>query len=382
MIRVVHVITGLGGGGAETTLSRLLGVLAPPEFDNHVIALTGDDELAPVIRRLGVPVHLLGMGKGPSALHGVWKLRRLLRRIAPDVVQTWLCHADLLGGIVAWHTLRCPVVWGVHQAEAPAATPWITRLVLALCARLAGRLPARVVSCSEAGRRARVAAGFPPDCFEVIPNGVDVTVFRPDPAARAAVRTALGVATGAPLLAWPARWHPDKDPQTFLACAARLHAARPEVRFLLFGLGLAADNAALVAAIDAAGLRDCMLLLGFRTDVPALFAACDFAVLSSATEALPNVVLEAMACGLPVAATDVGDVAEVVAACGEVVPPRDPVALAGAVERLLERDEPARRALAAAARERIERHYSLAATAARYAATYRTLAPHPGVAEA
>lgn len=382
MIRVVHVITGLGGGGAETTLSRLLGVLAPPEFDHHVIALTGDDELVPVIRRLGVPVHLLGMRKGPSALHGLWQLRRLLRRIAPDVVQTWLCHADLFGGLVARRTLRCPVVWGVHQAEAPAATPWTTRLVLALCARLAGRLPARVISCSEAGLRARVATGFPPDCFEVIPNGVDAAVFRPDPVARAAVRAELGVAAGTPLLAWPARWHPDKDPQTFLACAARLHAARPELRFLLFGIGLEADNAALVAAIEDAGLGNCTHPLGFRTDVPALLAACDFAILSSATEALPNVVLEAMACGLPVAATDVGDVAEVVGSCGKVVPPRDAAALAAAVEKLLGLDESARRTLAAGARERVEQHYSLAATAARYAATYRAVLSRPAVAEA
>jgi len=382
MIRIVHVITGLGGGGAETTLSRLLGVLAPPEFENHVIALTGDDELAPIIRRLGVPVHLLEMRKGPSTLRGIWHLRRLLQRIAPDLVQTWLCHADLLGGLVAWHTLRCPVVWGVHQTEAPAATPWTTRLVLALCARLAGRLPARVVSCSEAGRRARVAAGFPYACFEVIPNGVDAAVFRPDPTARAAVRAELGVAVGTPLLAWPARWHPDKDPPTFLACAARVRAARPDVHFLLFGSGLTVDNAALVAALDAAGLRGCTHLLGFRRDVPALLAASDFVILSSVTEALPNVVLEAMACGVPVAATDVGDVAEVVGSCGKVVPPSDPGALAAAVETLLGLDEAACRALGTAARERVERHYSLAATAELYAAIYRGLARHKGIAEA
>ena len=193
-IRLAQVITGLGGGGAEITLARLCAALPRELYQVQVFSLTRGGPVAARLRALDIAVFELDLKGAGDVPRGVLALRRALRDFAPDLVQTWLCHADLIGGLLARLSLRVPVIWGVHQAEYDArSTPFATRLVLRACAWLADKVPARIVSCSAAGRRARIAAGFPAELFEVITNGVDLQQFQPDSAAGARLRAELGV---------------------------------------------------------------------------------------------------------------------------------------------------------------------------------------------
>ena len=369
-MRLAHVITGLGGGGAEFMLARLCAALPRDEFELQVISLTGGGPVAAQLRALSVPVIELGMHG--AMLNGLLALRRELRAWAPDVVQTWLCHADLIGGLVTRVALGVPVIWGVHQAEYdPATTPWSTRAVLRACAVLAQHVPARVVSCSEAGKRARIAAGFPSAIFDVIPNGVDISLFRPDAQAGARLRAELGVDPDTLLIGMPARWHVDKDHALLCATATRVLQVCPSVRFVLCGDGIEAHNTALAALVSSTGRADAFHLLGFRVDMPALLAALDVGVLSSRTEAFPNVVAETMACGVPCVATAVGDVAAIIGDAGRVVPARDAQALAAALIEVLRMPNAQRVVLATQARTRVVERFSLSAVAARYADVYR-----------
>ncbi len=373
-IRLAQVITGLGGGGAEFMLARLCAALPRERYQVQVYSLTRGGPVAARLRALDIPVFELDLNGAGDLPRGVLALRRALREFAPDLVQTWLCHADLIGGLLARLSLRVPVIWGVHQAEHDASTtPFTTRMVLRACAWLADSVPARIVSCSAAGRRARIAAGFPADLFEVITNGVDLRQFQPDGAAGARLRAELAIAASTLVIGMPARWHIDKDHAVLCAAAGRVLEACPDTCFVLCGEGIDTDNHELAQMIAASGHPSAFRLLGFRDDMGAVLAALDIGVLSSRTEAFPNVIVETMACAVPFVATDVGDVAAIIGDAGSVVPPRDPAALARALLELLRMPTAQRALLAQRARQRAVAEFSLVTTVARYEAVYRAV---------
>jgi len=356
-VRVLHVITGLGVGGAEGQLAALL--LAGGRFAEGaaVAALGAGGAWAPRLRAAGVPVAELGMARDRGRAAGVRRLADMLRLARPAVVQGWMYHANLaaLAALaLAGRRRGTRLLWGLRCSAMDAACypPALARVVRA--GALLSRLPDAVVANADEGRRAHLALGYRPRRFAVVPNGVDAARFRPDPAARAAVRAELGLGDGAPLLAHVARVDPMKDHATFLAALDRL----PGVTALAAGAGT-----------EGLPARPGLLRLGVRDDVPRLLAAADVAVSSSAFgEGFANAVAEAMAAGVPPVATDVGDARAIVGDAGAIVPPRDPAALAGAVARLLALAPSARLALGAAARARVARDFSLAASAAAYVA--------------
>jgi glycosyltransferase involved in cell wall biosynthesis len=290
-----------------------------------------------------------------------------------DLVQTWLYHADLIGGIAA-RLAGLPVVWGVHHASVDAQMKTTTRLVVRSCAALSNWLPERIVCCAEATKAGHVRLGYAAAKSVVIPNGFDASQFKPDAGARLSVRQERGIQEGTILIGYFARFHPDKDHAVFVEAAGTLHRDFPDVHFVLCGQEITPDNPTLLAWVEAAGVRDRVHLLGLRQDIPRLMASLDVFSLSSRNEAAPLVIGEAMACGVPCAVTDVGDSAEMVGNTGEVVPPRDPQALALAWRRLLEAGEQRRRELGKAARLRIEENFDLAGVVRRYEALYRTVA--------
>jgi glycosyltransferase involved in cell wall biosynthesis len=376
-MRVLHVSTGLNLGGAETMLLRLLEARDAGD-QHHVVSLT---DVGPVGRRIvaqGVEVRALGMRRAPD-LRKLLALRGIVAELRPDVVQTWMYHADLLGGMAA-RLARTRVVWGLHNSTLdPAATHRTTRLVVAALARLSWVIPDAIVTVSRTAQAVHVQKGYDVRKFVLIPNGFDLNRFRPDPAVRSAVRAELGVEEGQVLIGMVARVSAQKDHRNFILAAAALARRRPEARFLFCGgsdardgLGAVPGNPALAEPIREAGLLDRFLLVGPRDDVPRLLNALDLATLSSSFgEAFPLVLGEAMACGVPCVATDVGDSAFLVGDTGRVAPPRDPEALAAAWESVLALGRTGRERLGRAARDRIESRFALPQVAARYAALWR-----------
>src|SRR5438105_7731168 len=307
-IRIVHVITGLTAGGAERTMINIARGLDPSRFQSQVISLSRDHTLAPALRAAGVPLTTLDarpfltVGLGPLG-----RVAQLLRREKPHIVQTWLFDADLVGGIAGWMT-GVPVIWNVRASLSdsgwmPIASSLRWRVVARLCAAMSGIIPRNIISCSRANV-SRNLRHYQRDKIRVISNGVDVELFKPDPVARAEVRAELGVDDEAPLIGLVARFHPVKDLATFFAAARTVIETHPQARFLLCGQGMEGTNTALTRLVRSHGLQDSVLRLGFREDVVRIFAALDVHVLSSKSEAFGNVLLEAMAAGVPCVATD------------------------------------------------------------------------------
>ena len=376
MIEVVHVITDLYVGGAETMLHKLVAKSDRSRFSPRVVALAGTEPVGPAIEKLGIPVTSLGMRHGVPDPIALMRLTRLLRSGRPDAVQTWMYHADLIGGLAA-RRAGVPVVWGIHQSNLERRynkrrTLWTVRA----CARLSRNLPARIVCCSQASARAHARIGYDADKMTVIPNGFDLDAFTPDPTAGVALRDELGVADGAPLVGVVARFDPQKDHRNFVEAAGRVHAARPDAHFVACGLGVTNQNLELARWIAAAGLDGRAHLLGQRADVARVLAALDVAVSSSAGEGFPSVVGEAMCCGVPVVATDVGDTAELVGDSGRLVPPHDPGALSAAILDVLTLPERDRRSLGLAGRERIRGRFALDGIVSRYQDVYQDVVDH------
>lgn len=370
---ILHIITALDTGGAEIMLRDLVAHTDRREWRPTVLSLTDAGLIAQGIRDAGVAVETLGMRRGIPDPVALWRLVRLLRRRRPAIIQTWMYHSDLVGGIAARLAGRIPVVWGLHHTSLdPRGNKRSTLWTMRRCAGRSRSLPRRIVCCSQATRDIHAEQGYDAGRMVVIPNGFDTERFRPDDLARAAVRKELGLAPDTLLIGMAARFHPQKDHQNLVRAAAVLAPTHPACHFVLYGTRVDWDNAELAGWIRQAGLQDRFHLLGRRNDTARLAASLDIATLSAAYgEAFPLVIGEAMASAVPCAVTDVGDAARLVGDTGRVAPPRDPEALARAWRELIETGETARRHLGADARARIRADYTIQKIAARYQALYR-----------
>lgn len=354
-------------------LHNLLSFMDRDCFAFEVISLTDIGMLGNKIRSINVPVEALGMQRGVPDPRAIFRLTRYLRQQGPDLVQTWMYHADLMGGIAAKMAGGIPLVWGIHNSNLdPGSSKRMTIWTARICSRLSRWLPKRIVCCSEASREVHTRLGYDPEKMVTIQNGFDLVNFRPDRGAGSSIRYELGIPENSLIIGLAARFDPQKDHQNFVRAAALLKMLHQEVYFLLCGDGIAWENRNLAGWIDDAGLRSCFHLLGRRDDMARIQASLDIAVsASSYGEAFPLVLGEAMACGVPCVATDVGDSAIIVGDTGRIVPPRDPAALAAAWKKLLRMGPEARARLGAAARKRIADNFSLPVIAARYERLYK-----------
>ena len=370
MMRVAHVITGLDTGGAERALYSLLSHTDRSRDDHHVVSLTTTGEIGPLIAGLGIPVEAMRMNKGAGAVRGMIRLIALLRRVRPDLVQTWMYHADLLGGAAARMAGVNAVAWGVRNANLnPAANSRSTLIAARCCAALSNALPKVIIACSRRSAEIHARFGYRADRFRVIPNGCDTKVFVPHPAAARRLRDALGIAQHTRVLGMIARFDPQKDHAALLQALALLKARGTSFCCLLAGSGMDAGNATLRDSIRKNRVEEDVLLLGPRTDIPDIMNALDLHLLSSRGEAFPNVLAEAMACGTPCVTTDVGDAGLIVDQTGWVVPSGDPVALADAVRTALaelDADPEAWKKRRAACRNHIVEHFGMARMAEAY----------------
>lgn len=358
-MKVVHIITGLGDGGAEAALFRLCSLTSP---DRHeIISLTDMGKYGSMLEALGAPVTCLGMSRGRMSLWGVPRLVAFLRHVKPDAVQTWMYHANLLGGVAARWAGQQNITWGLHQSDPTIeGTARKTVAVAKLGGYLSRAVPRHIICCARKAADVHAAFGYNSKIMHVVPNGYDLSVFRPDPEAGAALRAELGIDRERPLIGFVARYDPLKDHRNLLAALSLLKARGRAPLCLLVGSGMEEGNAELSGHIAEFGLNDTIRLLGQRNDIPAVMNALDLHVMSSSSEAFPNVLAEAMACGTPCVSTDVGDAAVIVGDSGWIVPPRDAMALADAIASALTMlDRPDWGARKAAAREHVKANFSI-----------------------
>lgn len=371
-LRVLFISTGLGTGGAERMLVKLIDSLSGRGVECRAASLRDAGTQGTAIRRLGVVVDELRINSIVGFLMTPLRIARMMWTFQPDVVQGWMYHGNLLATFaVLVRPRKCRLFWGIRQTLYNLFSErWLTRQIVLTGAALS-RLPEGLIYNCRLSAEQHTTAGYAGDRAIVIPNGFDLTRFRPDPARRARKRTELGIAPDAPVVGVVARSHPMKDHATLVDAAVHVRAVFPDVLFVLAGTDIDGSNAPLVSRIAARHLDRNFMLLGEVSDTEHVYPALDVCVLSSSWgEAFPNVLGEAMACAVPCVSTDLGEASHIVDDTGATVPIRDPVALAAAISDILGLDAAARRQLGERARQRVARLFSLDAVCEAYLDCY------------
>lgn len=360
-MKIIHVITGLDDGGAEAVLYRLC--VSDKENTHIVVSLQDEGKYGKMLADSGIIVHCLNIPKGTITFKGFSYLLHILRECQPDVVQTWMYHADLIGGVVSRFGGIRNIVWGLHHTTLElGSTKMTTMLVVGFNALLSRWIPSRIVSCSNQGVLFHKRIGYPESKFRVVYNGHNLSEFTIDPEKGVSVRKVLDIPVDVPLLGMIARYDPQKDHRNLLQSILFLKEKKVKFKCLLIGAGMTEENVELYSLIEQGDLNEHVMLLGPRNDIPAIMNALDLHILSSYGEALPNVLCEAMACGTPCVTTDVGDSKIIVDQTGWVVPPKNPESLAQAIVSGLKEKQrhPYKwQQRSAAARNRILEHFNM-----------------------
>lgn len=325
--KVLWLTTGLGSGGAEMMLTQIAKGL--PRLQHVVVSLTGGGKHADALRDAGIEVHSLDMPAGKPTPAALWRLWKMVRRTRADVLMGWMYHGCLAAVLARCMRLkRVPVIWNVRQSLYDLR---LEKRGSAMVIRALGWLswlPGCITYNSQLSARQHEAVGYRAGKTRLVPNGFDVERWRP----------------GTPVPGRIGRFgrnSPMKDYDTFIEATKIITRTHPEAQFVIVGTGT--EELEVPANVQ---------VLGERHDLPELTAALNIAVSSSSFgEGFPNVVGEAMACAVPVVATDIGDTRWVMGDTGHIVPPRDPLAIANACIGILEagilRDEAARRRIEA-----------------------------------
>ena len=342
-LRVLSIYEGFFSGGARILHSDVVRGLHGGTQRHAVLSIHGEvlreatrqsmegDACYRSLTAAGVPVSALRRGPYPAtpaeAYTGPELAATARATAAADVVLSLkeqplalLNHAGLPSR---------PVVVCLHRSDPENQGPALDSLLAGVAA---GRVRA-CVCCAESTRQAYAAAGVPAELLHVIPNGVDLLRFRPDPRTRYLTRLALGIPPGAPVVVFAARYAGMKNVPLFLRAARQYLRREPDAHVLMCGAGMSAANPGLredlaEALGDEPWLAERMSLLGVRHDMEALYAAADVVSLTSSSgEAAPLCLIEGMMCGAVPVATDVGDSAALVEGHGFVTPP-DPEVIA------------------------------------------------------
>ncbi len=336
-MRVLHIITGLDDGGAEAVLYRICKL--DKEYQHIVISLQGQgkQKYVSLLQKCNISVHALNFSKTGINFFGLLRLFKLIRQLKPDVVQTWMPHADLIGGVIARIAGVKNIFWGVHHTNLIKGK--INRIVVIIVkvnAILSSLVPTKIIYCAEKSREVQESIGFKKNKGVVVHNGYDMNSFSQNSSMRNAIRHELDIPHETFVIGHVGSYNPLKDQETLIKSLRYLDQKGVNFYAIFVGKKLDPSNDNLIRLIEENGLTKRIHLLGVRNDISAIMNSIDIFMLSSVSEAFPNVLNEAMACETPCITTDVGDAALIVGDTGWIVSPQDSKALAKSLIKALE----------------------------------------------
>ncbi|MGE4170308.1 MAG: glycosyltransferase family 4 protein [Candidatus Margulisiibacteriota bacterium] len=374
-ISVLHIIIGLQVGGAETMLKRvILAYQNHPEFSHSVVSLTkGDTAIGKELQNMGIPVTALHTKSFLDTPRILVQLYRHIRHLKPTVVQTWMYHGNCLGGLAAKLTGMRNIVWNIRCTNVTEQAP-MTKFIAHLNAFLSKWVPQTIICCAHAAAASHTAFGYSPQPMVVIPNGYDIDQLQPDPNAREAIRTSLGIPKTALVIGGVGRFNPVKDYKNFITACGYVYRNLPQLHVLLVGRNLNTNNTRLMSWIQEQGLGAVVHLVDEQPNVTDFLSAMDVFCFSSISEGFPNVVCEAMITERPCVVTKAGDTQEIIGDTGTVVPPQNSQALGEALLAMCQKSPEERLSIGQRGKQRIANHFSLAIIAKKYHDLYRELA--------
>lgn len=309
MKKIVHVIVALTVGGAELMLKRLILHSNKNEhFEHIVISLTDIGTIGNELKNKGIAVYTLNMNSILSTCVTFIRLRNLLKELQPDTVQTWMYHADFLGGIAAKSAGVKNIIWGVRTTDVSQGASKMTVHLSKLCAKLSYYIPDTIVCAANVSKEYHVSIGYDDTKMVVIPNGFDVEALAATDEDGIEIRQQNNLSVNDVVIGSVGRFNLVKNQKLFVDMAAILIKDQPDLKFMIVGRDNTVENKELMSWINDYGIVDNFRLLGERNDVPKCLKAMDVFCLHSKTEGFPNVLCEAILLEKSVISTNVGDV--------------------------------------------------------------------------
>ena len=374
-MKILHIIVGLKTGGAEIALKRLVEAHAEnPNFRHEVVSLTDIGKVGVHLIGRGIKVQSLGMRSTIGSVFALWRLIRLIRKVRPDIVQTWMYHADLIGGLAARFAGVKNVVWGIRTTEICAGGSKLTIIIRKLCAVLSALVPSVIVCVAEASKRLHVALGYDAHRMVVIPNGFVAHDLRQLTKQAKALRKKFGFKDQDIVIGSVGRFNAVKDQQSFIHAAGIILNKYFNVYIIMAGRDINANNVELAKWINETGCGQRFILLDERDDVAVCMKAMDVFCLHSRAEGFPNVLGEAMAVARASVSTDVGDAALLLGDCGLIVAKDNISVLAEGLEKIINYPKEEREILGQKARRRIKQYYTLQQTVNQFEGIYHQAA--------
>jgi glycosyltransferase involved in cell wall biosynthesis len=358
--RLAFIIRDLNYGGAQRQLITLVKGMDKKSFDVTLLYFYSGGILLKDLKDSGCRIICLEKQGRWDVLGFFWRLFQHLKTINPDILHGYLGESNLVTIFVKPFFRSSRIIWGIRESNTPPGRyGWLGRLLSLLGSPLSAFTDLIVVN-SHAGKDYYLSQGYASDKMVVISNGIDTERFQPDLEAGGKVRAEWGVSENMILIGLVGRLDPMKDHHTFLQTAALLSKERQDVRFVCVGVGEETYTKELYQLTSDLGISEQVIWAGGRSDMPAVFNALNITCSSSCYgEGFPNVIGEAMACGVPCVVTNVGDSAWIVGDTGIVVPPENPEALAAGWNSLLNLALTDRLALTEKSRKTIIENFSV-----------------------
>ena len=351
---MVHVITNFAGvGGAEMMLARLIQQ-TEHDYQHVIIALMKTSNVYQSTLERCQSHYALGWN-GLNTLSTVSQLRALLKKLQPATVQCWMYHANALTSLSVIGLAKKPkVVWGIHHSLAsPKEESISTKIALGL-SKILSKQPDSIIYCAHSSMQQHQAFGFKNGNSQVIANGVFLDKFQPNPQLHEPI-----------VIGFAGRYHTAKGYPYLFETMGLLKDQ--DIIFKIAGSGASLENPEVKALFDQYQLDSQKVhLLDQISDMPAFYQSIDAFLMTSITEGFPNVLVEAMASGLPCISTDVGDAKYIVQDLGAIVPPRNAHALAEEILAYVQKTEAEKHALKQATRERVEQNFSIETVSGQY----------------
>ncbi len=367
-MHILHIIGDLDDGGVEKVLYELC---VEDKANRHTVVCFKDEGKYGQLRSAnGVTVKCLQMPSGRLSLKGVWELMSFISRMSPTVIQTWMYHGSLIGSIAAKLVSSAPVFWSIHHGNLSVGTvKRTTRFVSNVLKYFSYFIPRAIIYCAHQSFSFHASLGYSKNKSVVIQNGYNFDKFKPDDLAREQFRESLSIRPDVPVFGMVARLDPQKDHKNLFEAISILKQSDDFFLFILVGSGMMPDNNKIIEVADQFDVKDRLIFLGQRQDIPVVMNGIDIHVLSSLGEAFPNVLAESMACGTPCVSTDVGDAALILGENGWIVRPRSPEDLANGMRaalRCFASDKPIWNLRKLEARQRVVEKFGLARMVNKY----------------
>ncbi len=333
-MKIIHIITGLNNGGAEAILYRLCKY---NKNNKHiVISMMDKGKYGELLEKENIKVYTLGMPIGKLTFKGIIDLYKLIQKFNPDVVQTWMYHANLIGGIIAKFSGVKKIVWGIHHSNLDETHNKKSTIFIAkILGKISGIVPSDIIFCAEKSYEIHKLIGYRCKNMKVIPNGYELDKFYPNYENLENLKNQFNLNDAENIIGLVARFDELKDHNNLLHSLQLVKKKGIDFKCLLVGSNISNTNIELTNMINKYDINENIILLGERNDIPNIMNLLDIHVLSSYSEAFPNVLCEAMACGVSCITTDVGDAAFIVGNTGFVVPIKAPELMSDKIIKML-----------------------------------------------